>query len=151
MRHRCADDFYTPAGQRCQLLSVIAFRSGDRNEQKRGRKRECGRARANERQRRESMSIVSETSRVGFFGVWHFLSEPKSKLFAMGDSLHACVHVCAWLCLSVFGFSPPLLFPLPSCICRRSSIAYALFCPTFFLANSFLCALLGFILSPDRP
>lgn len=62
MRHRCADDFYTPAGQRCQLLSVIAFRSGDRNEQKRGRERECGRARANERQRRESMSIVSESS-----------------------------------------------------------------------------------------
>lgn len=94
MRHRCADDFYTPAGQRCQLLSVIAFRSGDRNEQKRGRKRECGRARANERQRRESMSNVSESSRVGFFGVWHFLSEPKSKLFAMGDSLHACACVC---------------------------------------------------------
>lgn len=86
---------------------VLSHSAAETAKSKREREREskCGRVRTNGRQRRESMSIVSESSRVDFFGVWHFLSEPNSKLFAWGDSLHACVcmcvHVCACLCLGL--------------------------------------------------
>lgn len=68
------------------------------------RERECGRARANERQRRESMSIVSESSQVGFFWRLAFPEWAKVKAFCDGGlsaCVCMCVHVCACLCLGL--------------------------------------------------
>lgn len=144
MRHRCADDFYTPAGQRCQLLSVIAFRSGDRKEQKRERESKCEREWAPTTREYEHCEWVESS---WFFWRLAFPEWAKLKAFCIeGLSACVCVHVCACLCLSVFGFSPPLLLPLPSCICRRSSLAHALFCPTFSwrTASCALCSVLSY-------
>lgn len=103
MRHRCADDFYTPAGQRCQLLSVIAFRSGDRNEQKRERESAGEWERMSANVARAWALWVSRVELVFLaFGIsWVSQSQSFLRWGTLCMRVCMCVHVCACLCLGL--------------------------------------------------